>query len=253
MSLVILSSCITRGQYSHIPNFLSLKLTGVVHQRLPRHLPSQHRHRVIHVMSHRLWDRIARNRWLVHQQQCVYWTCCGKVTFFLFFFRIIWCAQKFQRMIFFCVFIFCCFFFFFRSGNSHWVSKHFQDFEQDAALRSQTIAFLDDITCSPNLLPSEHRAASQLLRLLCRDDIENNQMHLDKLLTPPKVSWTIKIINLYRHEFQICKYNNWWFRRRVRKVSKRCRLWKSLNKWLIWIIRYSSVFEASKLYEYRII
>lgn len=71
--------------------------------------------------------------------------------------------------------------------HSHWVSKHFQDFEQDAALRSQTIAFLDDITCSPNLLPGEHRAASQLLRLLCRDDIENNQMHLDKLLTPPKV------------------------------------------------------------------
>lgn len=67
------------------------------------------------------------------------------------------------------------------------MSKHFQDFEQDTKLRSQTIAFLDDITCSPNLLPSEHRAASQLLRLLCREDIESNQLHLEKLLTPPKV------------------------------------------------------------------
>uniref|UniRef100_A0A6E8V9N5 Ras-specific guanine nucleotide-releasing factor 2 n=1 Tax=Anopheles coluzzii TaxID=1518534 RepID=A0A6E8V9N5_ANOCL len=68
----------------------------------------------------------------------------------------------------------------------HWVSKHFQDFEQDAALRSQTIAFLDDITCSPNLLPTEHRAASQLLRLLCRDDIDSGKLMLEILLTPPQ-------------------------------------------------------------------
>ncbi|XP_062559593.1 ras-specific guanine nucleotide-releasing factor 2-like isoform X2 [Armigeres subalbatus] len=68
----------------------------------------------------------------------------------------------------------------------HWVSKHFQDFEQDATLRSQTIAFLDDITCSPNLLPTEHRAASQLLRLLCRDDIDSGKHHLETLLMPPQ-------------------------------------------------------------------
>ncbi|XP_055605040.1 ras-specific guanine nucleotide-releasing factor 2-like [Uranotaenia lowii] len=68
----------------------------------------------------------------------------------------------------------------------HWVSKHFQDFEQDAALRSQTITFLDDITCSPNLLPTEHRAASQLLRLLCRDDIDSGKQRLEMLLTPPQ-------------------------------------------------------------------
>lgn len=69
----------------------------------------------------------------------------------------------------------------------HWVSKHFQDFEQDATLRSQTIAFLDDITCSPNLLPTEHRAASQLLRLLTRDDIDSGKKHLETLLAPPAV------------------------------------------------------------------
>lgn len=67
----------------------------------------------------------------------------------------------------------------------HWVSKHFQDFEQDAALRQQATAFLDDITCSPNLLPSEHRAASQLLRLLCREDLEVGRKHLEAILTPP--------------------------------------------------------------------
>lgn len=69
----------------------------------------------------------------------------------------------------------------------HWVSKHFQDFEADTGLRKKTIEFLDDITCSPNLLPSEHRAASQLLRLLCREDLENYQVQLDQLLTPPVV------------------------------------------------------------------
>lgn len=70
----------------------------------------------------------------------------------------------------------------------HWVSKHFQDFEQDATLRSQTISFLDDITCSPNLLPTEHRAASQLLRLLCREDIDSGKKQLEVLLSPPTVS-----------------------------------------------------------------
>ncbi|CRK97308.1 CLUMA_CG010703, isoform A [Clunio marinus] len=66
----------------------------------------------------------------------------------------------------------------------HWVSKHFQDFEQDEGLRSQTITFLDEITCSPNLLPSEHRAASQLLRLLCRDDLDSGRKNLQLLLEP---------------------------------------------------------------------
>lgn len=69
------------------------------------------------------------------------------------------------------------------------MSKHFQDFEQDDGLRSQTIAFLDEITCSPNLLPSEHRAASQLLRLLCRDDLDSGMKNLELLLAPTSVSF----------------------------------------------------------------
>lgn len=70
----------------------------------------------------------------------------------------------------------------------HWVSKHFQDFEQDVNLRSQAIVFLEDITCSPNLLPSEHRAASQLLRLLVRDDLDSGRQQLENLLSQPLVS-----------------------------------------------------------------
>lgn len=69
----------------------------------------------------------------------------------------------------------------------HWVSKHFQDFEQDVNLRSQAIVFLEDITCSPNLLPSEHRAASQLLRLLVRDDLDSGRQRLEILLSEPLV------------------------------------------------------------------
>lgn len=79
----------------------------------------------------------------------------------------------------------------------HWVSKHSQDFEQDTRLRARTAAFLDDITCSPNLLPAEHRAAAQLLRLLCRGDEQGGlgpgtgvgvgKVNLEKLLAPSQV------------------------------------------------------------------
>lgn len=77
--------------------------------------------------------------------------------------------------------------------NRHWVSKHFQDFEQDAALRAQTIKFLEAATISPHLLPVEIRAASQLLRLLCREDMEHSQLKLQLLLTPPNVRYVFKV------------------------------------------------------------
>lgn len=78
------------------------------------------------------------------------------------------------------------------------MSKHFQDFEQDEALRNQAIMFLEDITCSPNLLPSEHRAASQLIRLLTRDDMDCARQQLDALLSMPLVS-IIKCVYLYNY------------------------------------------------------
>lgn len=70
----------------------------------------------------------------------------------------------------------------------HWVSKHAQDFEMDQKLKSLTIEFLEEITYSPNLLPAEHKAASQLLRLITKEEPESNNVDLKKLLTPPTVS-----------------------------------------------------------------
>lgn len=70
----------------------------------------------------------------------------------------------------------------------HWVSKHPQDFELDQKLKNLTIEFLEDIIYSPNLLPAEHKAASQLLRLITKEELENSKIDLDKLLAPPTVS-----------------------------------------------------------------
>lgn len=70
----------------------------------------------------------------------------------------------------------------------HWVSKHAQDFELDVKLKNMTMEFLEDITNSPNLLAAEQKAASQLLRLINREEtIFCNKIDLKKLLTPPSV------------------------------------------------------------------
>ncbi|XP_025156495.1 ras-specific guanine nucleotide-releasing factor 2 isoform X2 [Harpegnathos saltator] len=69
----------------------------------------------------------------------------------------------------------------------HWVSKHPQDFELDQKLKNLTIEFLEDIIYSPNLLSVEHKAASQLLRLITKEELESSKIDLDKLLAPPTV------------------------------------------------------------------
>jgi hypothetical protein len=58
----------------------------------------------------------------------------------------------------------------------------------DQCLKNLTIEFLDDIICSPNLLPAEHKAASQLLRLITKEEPESSKVDLNLLLAPPMVS-----------------------------------------------------------------
>ncbi|XP_031336878.1 ras-specific guanine nucleotide-releasing factor 2-like isoform X2 [Photinus pyralis] len=67
----------------------------------------------------------------------------------------------------------------------HWISKHSQDFDNDQRLKTLTIEFLEDVIYSPNLLPAEHKAAAQLLRLLTKEKPESSKVDLSTLLAPP--------------------------------------------------------------------
>ena len=75
----------------------------------------------------------------------------------------------------------------------HWISKHRDDFESSTSgnlrLKNLTIEFLEDVLSSPQLLPAEHKAASQLLQLLTRDDPTHTKVDLSLLLAQPVVSW----------------------------------------------------------------
>lgn len=73
----------------------------------------------------------------------------------------------------------------------HWISKHRDDFETgDLRLKNLTIEFLEDVLSSPQLLPAEHKAASQLLQLLTRDDPSHAKVDLNYLLAQPAVRGT---------------------------------------------------------------
>ncbi|KOX69097.1 Ras-specific guanine nucleotide-releasing factor 1, partial [Melipona quadrifasciata] len=85
----------------------------------------------------------------------------------------------------------------------HWISKHPQDFESDHRLKNLTIKFLDDIIHWPNLLPAEHKAATQLLRLITKEQPENNKEELRKLLAPPTIAHVIQEIR----QLQQSSYN----------------------------------------------
>lgn len=89
-----------------------------------------------------------------------------------------------------------------------------QDFDQDQKLKSLTIQFLEDIMCSPSLLPAEYKAASQLLRLITKEEPENSKVDLSVLLAPPTVRPTPrpfrKAVSYSRHFYPfwlILSYN----------------------------------------------
>ena len=73
----------------------------------------------------------------------------------------------------------------------------FQDFECNIKLKNETIEFLEDIICTSSLLPSEHRASSQLLRMLTKEEpTQTPKINLGTLLTSLQVSEKKMISNL---------------------------------------------------------
>jgi len=68
----------------------------------------------------------------------------------------------------------------------------------DQCLKNLTIGFLDDIACNPNLLAAEVKAASQLLRLITKEEPESSKVVLDLLLAPPMVSTQTLFSNMWR-------------------------------------------------------
>ena len=70
----------------------------------------------------------------------------------------------------------------------------FQDFESDIRLKNITIEFLQDLVCNPTLLPAENKAASQLLRLLTKEEQNTNKVDIPTLLTPTAVTHIYNLI-----------------------------------------------------------
>lgn len=70
-----------------------------------------------------------------------------------------------------------------------------QDFESDLRLRNITIEFLQDLVCNPTLLPAENKAASQLLRLLTKEEQATSKVDLATLLSTPLVSHSYVLHN----------------------------------------------------------
>lgn len=56
-----------------------------------------------------------------------------------------------------------------------------------------TTEFLDDIINSPNLLPAEHKAAAQLLRLLTKEELDDSKQDIFQLVAAPSVIQKIKL------------------------------------------------------------
>ncbi|XP_064474467.1 ras-specific guanine nucleotide-releasing factor 2-like isoform X2 [Ornithodoros turicata] len=67
----------------------------------------------------------------------------------------------------------------------HWVSKHSQDFENDPKLLQLTTEFLEELVHNTSLLPTEHKAAAQLLHMISKQDEDKTKVDLDILLAPP--------------------------------------------------------------------
>ena len=70
----------------------------------------------------------------------------------------------------------------------HWVSKHSQDFDADPELKKGVKDLLEEMVCNTCLLPTEHKAAASILRVLTKEE-EGGKVKVDlhELLKTPEV------------------------------------------------------------------
>ncbi|OON15948.1 hypothetical protein X801_08243, partial [Opisthorchis viverrini] len=68
----------------------------------------------------------------------------------------------------------------------HWITKFPDDFDGDALLKQEMKSLLESLVTCPQLLPNDQKAAGQLLRQMLCDQLVENRINLDSILTPTK-------------------------------------------------------------------
>ncbi|TGZ67619.1 hypothetical protein CRM22_004696 [Opisthorchis felineus] len=69
----------------------------------------------------------------------------------------------------------------------HWITKFPDDFDGDALLKQEMKSLLESLVTCPQLLPNDQKAAGQLLRQMLCDQLVENRINLDSILTPTQV------------------------------------------------------------------
>ncbi|KAG5441015.1 Ras-specific guanine nucleotide-releasing factor 2 [Clonorchis sinensis] len=69
----------------------------------------------------------------------------------------------------------------------HWITKFPDDFDCDALLKQEMKSLLESLVTCPQLLPNDQKAAGQLLRQMLCDQLVENRINLDSILTPTQI------------------------------------------------------------------
>ncbi|KAA3674625.1 Ras-specific guanine nucleotide-releasing factor 1 [Paragonimus westermani] len=70
----------------------------------------------------------------------------------------------------------------------HWITKFPDDFDSDPVLKQKMKGLLETLVSCQHLLPNDQRAAGQLLRQMVCDQLVQNRVDLDDILTPTQIS-----------------------------------------------------------------
>ncbi len=69
-----------------------------------------------------------------------------------------------------------------------------QDFDYDPELKKGVKDLLEEMVCNTCLLPTEHKAAASVLRVLVKDEqVVKTKIELDELLKPPEARTAVYV------------------------------------------------------------